>query len=95
MSSPYRIVRFRHPGSAVPTWIDCRIQLEIRVDEAASPTGYIVELAPAHGAPVRWSYVLADGQATGLQSAFSRHELETQIQDYYFLKITADHRQSA
>jgi len=95
MSSPYRIVRFRHPGSAAPTWIDCRIQLEIRVDEIADPAGYIVELAAAQGAPVRWSYVLADGQASGLQSAFSRRELETQIQDYYFLKLTADHRHSA
>ena len=49
----------------------------------------------AHGAPLRWSYVLADGQATGLQSVFSRRELEAQIQDYYFVALTADHRQSA
>ncbi len=95
MSSPHRILLFRLPGNAAPTWIDGLIQLEICVDEATVPAGYIIELPAAHGAPVRWSYVLADGQATGLQSAFSRRELETQIQDYYFLRITADHRQSA
>ena len=95
MSSSHRVLRFRLPGSADPTWIDCRIQLEVCVDEAVVPTGYIIELAAAHGAPVRWSYVLANGQATGLQSAFSRRELETQNQDYYFLNLTADHRQSA
>lgn len=95
MISPHRILRFRLPGSAAPIWIDCRILLEISVDEAVAPTGYIIELMAAHGAPLRWSYVLADGQATGLQSVFSRRELEAQIQDYYFVALTADHRQSA
>jgi hypothetical protein len=54
-------LRFRLPGSAAPAWIDCRIQLEIHVDKAAAPAGYIIGLAAAQGAPVRWSYVLADG----------------------------------
>ena len=60
MSHAHRILRFRLPGSAAPAWIDCRIQLEIHVDKAAAPAGYIIGLAAAQGAPVRWSYVLAD-----------------------------------
>lgn len=95
MISPCRILRFRLRGSAAPTGIDGRILLEICVNEAPVPAGYVIELAATHGAPVRWSYILAGGQPTGLQSVISRRDLEAQIQDSYFLAMTADDRQSA
>ncbi len=95
MRSLHRILRFRLPGDNAPAWIHGRIQIEVRVDEAITPAGYIVELPADHGAPRRWSYVSTDGQATGLQSVLSRRDLEAKVQDHYFVEMPSDYRQSA
>lgn len=95
MSPLHRSLRFRLPGSSAPVWPDALLQLEVCVDESPIPAGYIVQLPAAQGAPVRWSYVLANGTPTGLQSTLSRREIETQIHDLYFRAWEADVRRSA
>jgi YD repeat-containing protein len=71
------------------------VLLELWLDDATSPAGRIVELTAAPGTPMRWTYVLADGRATGLHSVNSRSDLESRILEYYFHDLASDQRHSA
>ncbi|MFM1850808.1 MAG: hypothetical protein RIS54_492 [Verrucomicrobiota bacterium] len=97
MSSPRRVLRFRSAGDvgALSAESSARPLLAVLLDEQPAPVGHVV-LHPAEpGAPERWSYVLADGRPTGLQSTHSRHDLESRIIEFYFEDLIADRRHSA
>lgn len=95
MSSPHRLLRFRRTGSAPIAAPGTRVLLDLWLDAELEPVGHVVELAPSPGAPTRWAYVLHDGRATGLQSTFSRQDLETRIVEHYFEDLVADQRHTA
>lgn len=95
MSAPRRVLRFRTPGSVGSLVPDGRVLLDLFVDEASAAAGHIVELPAAPGLPVRWAYVLADGRATGLQSTYSRHDLESRILEHYYQDLVAEERHTA
>lgn len=95
MSSPRRILRFRATGDAGFAVADSQVLLQVQLDEQPEPIGYVVHQTAVPGAPARWAYVLADGRPTGLQSTFSRHDLESRIIEFYFEDLIADRRHSA
>lgn len=95
MTSPHRLLRFRQAGNAQPVAAGARVLLDLWLDAGAEPVGHVVELAPSPGAPTRWAYLLHDGRATGLQSTFSRQDLETRIVEHYFEDLVADERHTA
>lgn len=74
---------------------DGRVLLDLHVNEAAVPAGHIVELRAAPGMPVRWAFVLADGRPTGLQSTYSRHDLESRVIEHYYQDLVAEERHTA
>jgi len=95
VNSPHRLLRFRQAGSPTIDAPATRVLLDLWLDDAPEPVGHVVELAASPGAPMRWAYVLHDGRATGLQSAFSRQDLETRIVEHYFEDLVADERHTA
>ncbi len=95
MNSPIRTLRFRPSGNADLSRPGSRVLLDVILNEAPAPVGYVIQQDAVQGAPLRWSYVLRNGQATGLQTTLSRRELESQIRDHYFHEYVTDQRHSA
>lgn len=95
MNSAARTLRFRLTGNAGLALPGSRVLLDVILNETPAPVGYVVQQDAVQGAPLRWSYVLSNGQATGLQTTLSRRELESQIRDYYFHQYVADQRHTA
>lgn len=95
MSSPFRLLRFRSDAAEGWSFAEARRLLAVHLDDLAEPVGYVWHHAAEPGVPARWSYILADGRPTGLQSTASRHDLENRIHDYYFEDLIADQRHTA
>lgn len=95
MNSPHRLLRFSRAASPQSVTPGSRALLDLWLDAGSEPIGHVVELAPSPGAPTRWAYVLHDGRVTGLQSTFSRQDLETRIVEHYFEDLVADQRHTA
>lgn len=95
MSAPFRVLRFRKPEGDGLAVAGTQRLLAVQLNNQPDPVGYVMLHAAEPGAPLRWSYVLADGRPTGLQSACSRHDLESRIIEFYFEDLIADQRHTA
>jgi len=95
MSAPRCVLRFRSAGNAGPAVPGARTLVDLLINDAPAPAGYILWLEPAPGTPGRWAYVLADGRPTGLQSVLSRQDIEGIVAEYYISAMTADRQRSA
>ena len=95
MNSPFRLLRFRSAGDGGLALAETRRLLAVHLDDQTEPVGYVWHHLAEPGVPARWSYVLADGRPTGLQSTASRHDLESRILEYYFEDLIADQRHTA
>jgi len=95
LSAPFRLLRFRSAGGEDSASAESRRLLVVLVDENPDPVGCIWHHPAEPGVPARWSYVLADGRPTGLQSTTSRHHLESRIIEFYFEDLIADQRHTA
>jgi hypothetical protein len=95
MSAPRCVLRFRSAGNAGLAIPGGRALVDLFINDAPAPTGHIIWLEPAPGAPGRWAYVLADGRATGLQSVLSRQEIEGMVAEYHIGALSAERRRSA
>ncbi|MCC6415454.1 MAG: hypothetical protein IT582_06065 [Opitutaceae bacterium] len=95
MNAPFRLLRFRTAVSEGLAVAGARRLLDVYLDDQPLPVGHVMLHAAEPGAPVRWSYLLADGRPTGLQSVHSRHGLESRIIEHYFEDLIADQRHTA
>lgn len=95
MNSLCCVLRFRPTADAAIAMPKARPLLDVFLNDEKTPAGRIVLLEPEPGTPARWTYVLSDGRATGLQSTYSRQDLEGAVREFYFQELAADLRRSA
>ena len=95
MNAPCRVLRFRPAGSATCAVPHARSLIDVYLNDGKTPVGHIVLLDSQAVAPARWTYILSDGRVTGLQSTYSRQDLEADVREYYFEAPAADRLRSA
>lgn len=95
MSAPLRVLRLKTVTSDTCAMPHGRPLLDVTIDGASAPVGQIVWFESAAAKPARWEYILSNGLASGLDSTFSRQDLETRILERYFQELVDAPRQSA